>query len=231
MHLLKRMHGTDAIARHQVVLHDGPEGVEGIGLGHTAAEGLGVGYAPAPAAFHVGADVGVQVDGRGNVAAFEREAVAPEGVVVLLAGIAMVDGRNLLVAEAVEALGMQVLHYEVEGLHDLLHRRLSGKDETAVGQTVVRRESVQAGGIAPLARRKHSHEVAPAVAQQERMVGEAVGMIVHVGALVEERAAARGADHGIPFGSGGRTIAFEGQHGILRKERYEARSRMYSSRS
>ena len=139
----------------------------------------------APARFRQ-AGTTVHQKGRRHVAHTQpRSAYIDEGVEVFFGGIAVVDVGNSLVYHLLYSFGTEILVQFGEYLAGLCCGHPLAHHQPAVGQPLMRVECVAApvGG-------KQGHRLAP-LAEEQRVVGEAVAVVVHIAAVEEKGAVAR----------------------------------------
>ena len=191
-YFVERMNRTDTVASLQIVRQNVPEGgiVGALSDGNAA---LG-GFLQSVTAVFLPSQRPLQHDGRGNVALQERvAALMVDGIKVFFGGHKMIDPRHGLVDYPSDAFFTQALVHLADDLHQVNRGAVCRHHQAAVGQSLVREERVFAdvGG-------QQGVETAFHVAHQ-RVVGEAVAVVVHVVAVEEERAVLRLRHKAVPF--------------------------------
>src|SRR5262249_38482158 len=117
-----------------------------------------------------------------------------------------------------EALARQVGGHGLEHFEHQRDLHVHAADEAAVGEAAVADQAPIVARV-PLAAscqwyagRQHGAQTAFGVPDQQRVVTEAVGVVVHVAALQQERSVLAGGDEGVPRRRVGRGIALN-DHG------------------
>lgn len=114
----------------------------------------------------------------------------------------MVNRWNGLVDPFLETRAEQVAGHGIEHSQHQRHLHVRATDEAAIREAAVADETL-VGGVSG----QQGAQAAFGVADQQGMITEAVGVIVHVRTLEQEGAVLAGGHEGVPLGSIGRSIA------------------------
>ena len=116
-----------------------------------------------------------------------------ERIEVFLSRKAMIDPGDALVADVMEAIATQTVVQFAKQPERLNHRQTRAHHQSAIGEAIVRAEC-----IARLVGRQDSHQTA-IIVEHQRMILEAVGMIVHIAAVEEKSSILRRCHKLIPL--------------------------------
>ncbi len=144
---------------------------------------------------------------RGKRAAVQLCSQAEEGVHIVFGWLAVVNPRYGAVEHALPPLLPPVVGHTLHYIHNLGAVDVGRQHQTAVGEPGMSHDFIgSAAGHALVGGGEECGNAAARIAHQQRAVGEAVAVVVHVAAAEQESAVARCFNCGVPQRSLGRSI-------------------------
>ena len=189
--LLQRVDRTHSMPLLEVTAENIPEGGEVETLRYR--ETLSAGLADARFANVAELDTPAPLYHRRDTPRLKGCSHTEEGVKILFSGETVIDMWNRLISKGAYALIFKPAAYHADYIENPGNRGFGIGDETAVGKPGVRME-----GIARHTSREEGIET-PLPIDHQRMVGETVGMIVHIIPFQQECAVLRSLHEVVPF--------------------------------